>query len=217
MSEISEELNKSRASISRTLQSLKRIGLVETKKNPMDGRSTIYSIRRKDSVREILREVAASQSRPKLFKASPFAMTDLENMAEEVLRAKLQGWKVTKTQPRGQFDFILKRFNPPLTFALELKLGGQQFEQRLYQTIGEMVAVKELPSMVILAVFGSVNKRAMSIAEERLSSLINAQGSTVKILWLDRGPLSVDRAYVSEKVLGRILEWAEGVPGSRSR
>jgi DNA-binding transcriptional ArsR family regulator len=217
MSKISEELNKSRASVSRTLQSLKRIGLLEAKKNPKDGRSTIFSIRKKDLVQEILAEVVSSQNRPRAFRAIPFAMIDLQRLVEEVLRTKLESWKVTRTRPPRPYDIILERLNPPLTVGLELKLGGEQFERRLYQTIGEIVAVKEPAGMVVLAVFGSVNKRAMSVADERLSSLMGAQGSVAKVLWLDRGPLSVDRAYVDEKVVSRVLEWAEEVPRSRSR
>jgi hypothetical protein len=42
-------------------------------------------------------------------------------------------------------------------------------------------------------------------------------GSTAKVLWLDRGPLSVDRDYMSQKVMGRIFEWAEEMPRSRSQ
>jgi len=217
MTEITEELNKTKPSVSRALQSLRRLGLLETKENPDDARSTIFSIRKKDLVHEILAEVASSQNRPRAFRAIPFAMIDLERLVEEVLRNKLEGWKVTKTQPPRPYDFALERLNPPLTLGLELKLGGEQFERRLYQTLGEMVAVKEPAGMVVLAVFGSVNKKAMSVAEERLSSLIGAQGSIAKVLWLDRGPLSVDRAYIDEKLVSRILEWAEEVSGGRSK
>jgi DNA-binding transcriptional ArsR family regulator len=216
LAEICGEIKKNEPSTSRAVATLKRIGLVETRKNPQDQRSTIFSVRDKDLVRNILRDIASNQASPKPFRAIPLAMMDLETLAEQVAAAT-PGWKATRIRPAGSFDLLLQRSEPPLRVAIEFKLGGEQFERRLYETIGQMVWASELPDLVILAVFGSVSERVMSVVEDKLASIVGALGSTARVLWLDRGPLSVDRDYMNEKVMSKIFEWAKEMPKSRSR
>lgn len=59
----------------------------------------------------------------------------------------------------------------------------------------------------MLAVFGSVDKKVVSVIEERLTYLLRLQGSTIRYLWLDRTPLAVDRNYVDKEIVDKMLRW----------
>ena len=98
---------------------------------------------------------------------------------------------------------------------MELKLGGEHFERRLFETIGQ-IAVPDPPDLVVLAIFGAVRKKFRDIVEERLTSLLAAQKSAVRFLWLDRGPLAVDRAYVAQQIAKPILERTHQMRGRGS-
>jgi DNA-binding MarR family transcriptional regulator len=213
--EIMRQLEKTKGSIGRALYNLKRMGLIEARRNPEDGRSMTFGVRKKDIVRKLVAEVTYAQSPPRPFKAIPFAMADLENVLEQGLKETMMEWKITRTPPGKAFDLILERANPPLSVGLELKLGGQHFERRLFETIGR-IAVPDPPDLVVLAVFGAVGKKFKDMTEERVTSLLGAQKSVGRFLWLDRGLLGVDRTYVTEQIARPILKWTEQMHGKAS-
>jgi DNA-binding MarR family transcriptional regulator len=205
--EIMRRLQKTKGSVGRALYSLKQMRLIEVKRNPEDGRSMTFGVQKKDLARNLLAEIASVQNPPRPFKAIPFAMADLGRAVEQVLGSAMVNWKIERTSPNKVFDVILERVNPPLRVGLELKLGGQHFERRLFETIGK-IAVPAPPNLVVLAVFGAVRKESRDMAEERITSLLAAQKSVARFLWLDRGALAVDLAYITEQIAKPILEWA---------
>jgi DNA-binding MarR family transcriptional regulator len=213
--EIIIELKKTKGSTGRALYHLKRMGLIEAKRNPEDGRSMTFGVRKKGLVRNLLAQVASAQYPPRPFKAIPFAMADLKNVVAQGLGAAMVEWKIARGPASKSFDLTLERTNPPLQLGLELKLGGEHFERRLFETIGQ-IAVPDPPDLVVLAIFGAVRKKFRDIVEERLTSLLAAQKSAVRFLWLDRGPLAVDRAYVAQQIAKPILEWTNQMRGRGS-
>jgi DNA-binding transcriptional ArsR family regulator len=216
LTEITHHLRKTKPSTSRVLHLLKQMGLIEARENPEDGRSTIFSVRKRNLVHTMLVEIASDHKPLKPFRALPFAMGDLEILIDGVLRSELtEGWTIRRTSPRQMFDFVLERQEPPLSIGLELKLGGEHFEKRVFEIIGQMLAVPNPPDLVVLAVFGAVRKKFIEIAEGRLVSLLAAQKSVARFLWLERGPYNVDRPYIVERIIKPILEWAEKIRRER--
>jgi DNA-binding MarR family transcriptional regulator len=212
--EIMKQLHKTKGSVGRALYRLKRMGLVEVEKNPEDGRSTIFHVRKKNLARSLLAEAVSTP--PKPFRAIPFAMADLRQTIREELEATMPDWKIHRASPDQAFDLILQRADPPpQVVGLELKLGGQGFERKLLETIGK-IAVPDPPRLVVLAVFGAVGEKPREVTEERITSLLAAHKSTARFLWLDRSPLAVDRAYIAEQIAKPILEWTEQTHGKVS-
>lgn len=210
LSQIVDKLEKTKPSVGRVLQVLKRESLIEGRRNPEDGRSTIYSVpqNKKTLVRSLLSRVTLSQKEPKLTRAIPFAMIDLENLVIDTLKTTLKGWKITAGHETGVLDVLLQRADPPQEIGLELKVGGEHFERHLYHFIGQMVATREFPKIVLVAVFGMVKAQVKSLTEDKLRTLLQSQGTTVKVLWLDQGPMTVDRPYVIRELIEKIRQIA---------
>jgi hypothetical protein len=181
------------------------MGLIEAKRNPENGRSMLFAVpeARRAHVRRLLVQVASAESPSR---ATPFMMADLDRLVEGELRSKFVRWKISK-HVENIFDFVLQAPDSSIDLALVLKLGGMHFERRLFEIIGLILSVPKPPKLVVLAIFGTVTNKSMSIAEERLTTLLNMQGSTLRFLWMDRGPLALDRAYVREEVVEKILAW----------
>jgi DNA-binding MarR family transcriptional regulator len=202
--DITRQLRKTKPSTSRAVRTLQEMGLVEATRSQENGRLRIFEVppSKKDVVQKSLLKLAYGQSSPG--RATPFVMADLENLVEEVLRTKLKDWKIDRRK-KG-YDFVLT--HPGRTsIALELKMGGRRFQRRLRDTIGEILEPKEPPQLIVLAVFGRVNKKAVSVIEDRLTNLLKLQGSAIKFLWLDRMPLTTDRTYVDREIAHKILQW----------
>jgi len=214
LTEITKELRKTKPSTYRALDGLMKIGLVESQRNPKDGRSPIFVVQKKDVARDLLRQVSYIRI-PKHFRAMSFAVAGIENMVEYVLEDefKAKGWEITRGRSPESLDFVLERAKPPLSVGLELKLGGEHFDQRVYETIGHILSVDNPPDLIVLAVFGTVKKKSRELTEQRLALLLGAQKSIARFLWLDRGLLGVDRAYVTEQIARPILEWTEEMRG----
>jgi DNA-binding transcriptional ArsR family regulator len=209
LGDIAGELRKTKPSTYRALDGLMKIGLVESQKNPEDGRSPLFVVQKKDIARDLLRQVSYTRI-PKHFRAMPFAMSGIENMVKYVLEDEFEakGWSVTRRESEP-LDFILERARPTLRVGLELKLGGDHFDQRVYETVGQLLSIDNPPQLIVLAVFGAVKKKSKELSERRLALLLGAQKSVARFLWLDRGILGVDRAYVTEYIARPILEWTE--------
>jgi len=209
LGQLVDTMGKTKPSVSRVLHGLKRERLIEDKRNPKDGRSTIYSVPpdKKTMVRNLLAEVALSQKKPKPSRAIPFAMVDLEKIVVEALQANLKEWQTMTEHKSIGYDVLLRnKLDPPMEVGLELKVGGEQFERHLYRFMGQMVATKKLPPLLIIAVFGRVQDKVMDLAQDRLGKLLESQGTTLKVLWLDRGPLTVDQAYILKELIEKIQQ-----------
>jgi DNA-binding MarR family transcriptional regulator len=204
------KLHKTKPSVSRVLQVLKRERLIEGKRNTEDGRSTIYSVpqNKKSVVRGLLNTLTLSQKQPKLTRAIPFVMIDLQNLVIDTLKTALKEWRITAGHETGGPDILLQRADPPLKIGLELRMGGEHFERHLYNFIGQIVATTEFPKLLLIAVFGKVKPQVKSLTEGKLRTLLQPQGTTVKILWLDQGPMIVDRTYVINELMAKIQQIA---------
>jgi DNA-binding transcriptional ArsR family regulator len=214
--QIVAKLGKTEPSVSRVLQVLKRERLIEGRENPEDGRSTIYFVPQKRHVRGLLNRVTLSEKEPKPTRAIPFAMTDLENFIIDTVKTTLKGWTITKGPETGVLDILLRRADPPLEIGLELRVGGEAFERHLYQFIGQMVATRELPKLVLIAVFGRVKDQVKALTEDRLRTLLQPQGTTVQVLWLDQGPITVNRARLISELTRKIQQIASEPSGERA-
>jgi DNA-binding MarR family transcriptional regulator len=209
LTQILDRLGKTKSSVSRVLQVLKREKLIEGRENPKDGRSIIYRVpkNKRTPVRTLLNKVAQSEVEPKLTRAIPFAMIDLENLVIETLKKNLDGWSITAGHGKG-LDVLIQRPDPPLEIGLELRVGGEPFERHFYEFIGQIVATTELPKLVLIAVFGRVKDQVKSLTEDKLRTLLQPQGTTSQVLWLDQGPMTVDRAYLASKLIPKIHQIA---------
>jgi len=202
-------LGKTKPSVSRVLHVLKHEGLIENKKNPQDGRSTIYTVPpdKKTTVRNLLAEVTLSQKKPKPSRAIPFAMLDLEKGVVEALKTEFKDWEITAEHKSIGYDVLLRsKLNPPFEVGLELRVGGDQFERNLLRFMGKMLATKKLPPLLIIAIFGRVPEKVMTLAEDRLRKLLESQGTTLKVFWLDRGPLVVDQTYILKELIEKMQD-----------
>jgi len=204
--QILDKLGKTKSSVSRVLQVLRRERLIEGKTNPNDARSTIYFVPQKTLVRNLLNKVAASEKEPKLIRALPFAMIDLENLVIDTLKTTLDGWTIRRGRGTGP-DLTLQKNGAPLEIGLELRAGGETFERHLYQFIGKMVATK-LPKLVLIAVFGRVKDQMKSSIEDKLRTVLQPHGTTVEVLWLDQGPMAIDRSDLITGLVEKIQQIA---------
>ena len=206
--QVVEKLGKTKPSVSRVLHVLKRERLIEGKRNPQDGRSTIYGVpqNKKTLVRSLLNEVVSSQRVPKPFRAMPFAMIDLENLVIDTLKATLKGWDVTSERETSGFDVLLQRPDHAMQVGLDLRIGGEHFERHLYHFIGQLVA-QERTSQVSCGRSLWEGQRPSDVARRRQARYIaevarhNPQSPLAR-----PQTLTVDRTYIIKELIGKIQQ-----------
>ena len=56
---------------------------------------------------------------------------------------------------------------------------------------------------------GRVKDQVKSLTKTKLGALLQPQGTAVKLLWLDQGPMTVDRPHLTSELIGEIEQIAE--------